>query len=351
MLDQTHIFAAVAGYVGRPDATGASGVFRRPAAPGGEWQNVFGEKESHYVMVHPADPNVVLVGTVDGVYRSTDKGMTFKRTDWPEAGRQVWSFLVDSRDPRCIYAGASPIGVFLSEDMGHSWRALPDPGIPTRLKSPFASRVMRLAQHPTKPDTLYAAMEFGGMMTSHDGGESWDDHGGPLVELSKQPHLSSAIVSDNTAEGMLDGHALTVTAADPDSVLMALRMGLFETRDGGGTWRDLEAKNFSPTTYGRDIRTAPSEPGTIYAALSVAAASEDGGLYRSTDAGKNWSRFDKVQVHGTIMSIGLHRDDASQVYIGARYNGEVFGTQDGGETWSDMSIPGEVKDIYCVTCG
>ena len=211
--------------------------------------------------------------------------------------------------------------------------------------------VKQQPETPGDPDTLYAAMEFGGMMTSHDGGESWDDHGGPLVELSKQPHLSSAIVSDNTAEGMLDGHALTVTAADPDSVLMALRMGLFETRDGGGTWRDLEAKNFSPTTYGRDIRTAPSEPGTIYAALSVAAASEDGGLYRSTDAGKNWSRFDKVQVHGTIMSIGLHRDDASQVYIGARYNGEVFGTQDGGETWSDMSIPGEVKDIYCVTCG
>jgi photosystem II stability/assembly factor-like uncharacterized protein len=351
MLDQTHVFAAVAGYVGRPEATGAYGVFRRPAAPGGEWQNVFGEKETHYVMVHPADPNVVLAGTIDGVYRSTDKGLTFARADFPETERQIWSFMVDSRDANRVYAGASPVGVFISEDRGASWRALPDPGIAVRLTSPFACRVMRLAQHPTKPNTIFAALEFGGAMVSHDSGENWADCGDPLVEMSKQPHLSSQIATDSTAEGMLDGHALTIAPDDPDAVVIALRMGLFESRDGGKSWQDKEVDRFSPTTYGRDVRVGPSEPGTLYAALSVAAASEDGGLYRSTDKGETWQRFDKVQVHGTIMSIGLHRQDANQVYIGARYNGEVFGTQDGGATWSEMSIPGEVKDIYCVTCG
>jgi photosystem II stability/assembly factor-like uncharacterized protein len=351
MLDQTYIFAALAGYVGRPDATGAYGVFRRPAAAGGEWTNVFGEKETHYVMVHPTNPDVVLAGTIDGVYRSTDRGTTWTRAAFPQPSRQVWSFMVDARDANRIYAGGSPVSVFVSEDMGASWQELPNPGLQKRLDAPFESRVMRLAQHPNNPQTIYAALEFGGVMTSHDGGQSWVDHGDPLVEMSKLPHLSSKIVSETTAEGMLDGHALTVTAADPDAVLIAVRMGLFESRDSGDSWRDLEAKNFSPTTYGRDVRTAPSDPKTIYAALSVAAASHDGGLYRSTDAGKTWSRFDKVQVHGTIMSIGLHRQDPNQVYIGARYKGEVFGTQDGGKTWSDMSIPVDVKDIYCVTCG
>lgn len=351
MLDQTYVFAALAGYVGRPDATGAFGVFRRPAAPGGEWQNVFAEKETHYVMVHPAHPDLVLAGTVDGVYRSTDRGSTWVRAKFPEPSRQIWSFMVDSREPARIFAGGSPVSVFVSEDMGESWKELPKPAVPKRLDAPFESRVMRLAQHPAKPDTIFAALEFGGAMVSHDSGQSWADCGEPLVEMSKQPHLSSKIVSETTAEGMLDGHALTIAPADPDAVLIALRMGLFESRDGGKTWRDLEAKNFSPTTYGRDVRVSPSQPDTVYAALSVAAASHDGGLYRSTDAGKSWRRFDKVQVHGTIMSIGLHRDDPNQVYIGARYDGEVFGTQDGGETWSEMSIPGEVKDIYCVTCG
>ena len=31
-------------------------------------------------------------------------------------------------------------------------------------------------------------------------------------------------MSDTTAEGMLDGHAVTINAADPDSPVVALRM-------------------------------------------------------------------------------------------------------------------------------
>ena len=88
----------------------------------------------------------------------------------------------------------------------------------------------------------------------------------------------------------------------------------------------------------------------MYAALSVAASSKDGALYRSTDVGQTWQRFDKVQVHGTIMSVALHQSDARQVWLAARY-GEVFGTQDGGETWQDAPLPSGVKDIYSLACG
>ena len=72
---------------------------------------------------------------------------------------------------------------------------------------------------------------------------------------------------------------------------------------------------------------------TLYAALSVAAASKDGAVYRSTDKGPTWKRFDKVQVHGTIMSVAPHQTDPEQVYLGARYDGEIYGTEDGGATW------------------
>ena len=71
----------------------------------------------------------------------------------------------------------------------------------------------------------------------------------------------------------------------------------------------------------------------------------------ATDNGKSWQRFDKVQVHGTIMSVGLHPTDPNQVYLGARYDGEVFGTQDGGKSWQAMPLPGEVQHIYSVACG
>ena len=258
---------------------------------------------------------------------------------------------MDSRDARRIYAGASPVDVYRSDDQGGSWRRLPNPGIKDRATAPFAVRVMRMVQHPGRPDEIYAALEVNGVIRTTDGGETWEDCSADLIRLSELPHLKSKIVSDTFAEGMLDGHAIAISPADPDAVILACRMGLFRSGDKGRSWQDMEMKRFSPITYGRDVRVAPQDPNTIYCALSVAAASKDGGVYRSQDAGKTWKRFDKVQVHGTIMSVGLHPSDPRQVYIGARYQGEIFGTQDGGETWAAMPLPGPVKDIYAVACG
>ncbi len=350
MAAESNIFVGVAGYFGKPDHPGRVGIFRRPAK-GGDWQHVLGSVQAFTVFVHPTDPQTVFAGTNDGVWRSTDGGASFIRTDFPDAKKEVWSFMVDSRDPKKMLAGVSPIDVYRSEDSGASWRKLPTPQIGTHCKGPFASRVMRFAQHPKKPDEIFAALEINGVMHSRDGGETWTDCAEGLIKLSDRPHLQSKIVSDTTAEGMLDGHAVTINPADPDAAIVALRMGLFRTTDQGKTWQDMEVGRFSPLTYGRDVKVSPREPNTLYAALSVAAASKDGGLWRSQDGGGTWKRFDKVQVHGTIMSIGLHAADPKQVYIGARYDGEVFGTQDGGETWQAMPLPGEVQHIYSVACG
>ena len=350
MADASNIYVGVAGYFGKPDHPGKVGVFQR-AAKGGDWKHVLGNVQAFTVFVHPDDPEIVFAGTNDGVWRSTDRGATFRRTAFPDDKKEVWSFMVDSRDPKKMLAGASPIDVYRSEDAGQSWRKLPTPKIGTHCKGPFASRVMRLAQHPTKPNEIFAALEINGVMRSTDGGETWQDCSEGLIKLSELPHLKSKIVSDTTAEGMLDGHAVTINPADPDAAIVALRMGLFRTADKGRTWQDMEMKRFSPVTYGRDVKASPTEPNTLYTALSVAASSHDGAIYRSQDGGKSWQRFDKVQVHGTIMSIGLHQRDPSQVYIGARYDGEVFGTQDGGQSWQAMPLPGEVQHIYSVACG
>jgi len=350
MATPTRIYAGLAGNVLRPDQIGAIGVFRRDAA-GGDWEHVLTHLETFTVSVHPHNPDVVLAGTADGVWRSTDGGATFRRADFPDPGKQIWSFLVDSRDRRRIYAGGSPVDVYRSDDGGESWQRLPRPAIEARAKAPFAVRVMRMAQHPTRPEEIYAALEVNGVIRTIDGGETWQDCSADLIRLSELPHLKSKIVSDTFAEGMLDGHAITISPADPDGVILASRMGLFRSSDQGRSWKDMEMRRFSPTTYGRDVRVSPQDPKTLYAALSVAAASHDGGVYRSQDAGDTWQRFDKVQVHGTIMSLALHQADPQQIYIGARYQGEVFGTTDGGGTWTAMPLPGPVKDIYSVACG
>jgi len=328
MASKSNVYAGVAGYVGRADQKGTVGVFTRPAETG-RWEHVLADHEAYTVNVHPTDPNVVFAGTADGVYRSTDRGKTFRRTNFPDKV-QIWSFLVDANDRKLIYAGGSPISMYRSEDTGETWHKLPDPGMPDRAVMPFACRVMRLAQHPSHPGTIFAALEVNGVMRTTDGGESWSDCSSGLIELAQKPHLKSKIVSDTYNEGMLDGHAIAISPADPDKVIVAVRMGLFETADGGKTWQDMELGRFSPTTYGRDI---------------------NGAVYRSTDNGTTWKRFDKVQVHGTIMSVALHNTDPNQVFIGARYDGEIYGTEDGGATWDSLPLPSDVKDIYSVAVG
>ena len=234
-----------------------SAVRQKPAT----WEHVLSDHSSNTVFVHPTDPNIVLAGTHDGVYRSTDRGKTFKRTNFPDKGMEIWSFLVDAGNPKLVYAGGSPIAVYRSEDSGETWRRLPDPNMPTRCVMPFACRVMRMAQHPSKPGTIFAALEVGGVMRTTDGGETWKDCSPDLIRLAQQPHLKSKIVSDTSDEGMLDGHAIAINPADPDAVIVAVRMGLFRTADDGDSWQDMEVGRFSPTTYGRDIKASPSEPG------------------------------------------------------------------------------------------
>src|SRR5207247_3268229 len=132
-----------------------------------------------------------------------------------------------------------------------------------------------------------------GVLRSKDAGETWEDCSAELVKLADLPHLKSRIVSDTEIEGMLDTHALCVSSAQPGTVFLALRMGLFKSADGGVTWKDMGIGRFSPLTYARDVQVSPQDARTLYACLSPAARSEDGSLYRSEDLGASWQRLDR----------------------------------------------------------
>jgi len=203
------------------------------------------------ITVHPTNADIVYAGTQDGPYRSVDRGERWERLDFT-GETEVWSILVHPTRPRTLYAGTAPVGIFRSDDGGDTWRRLPARS-PDRVKMSFACRVMRLAADPARPDELYATLEVGGVLRSRDGGESWEDMSAALVALAEQPHLKSRIQSDSDTEGMLDGHAVCVSAAAPGTVFLAVRMGLFRSADRGAGWQDIEIGRFSPLTYARDV--------------------------------------------------------------------------------------------------
>jgi len=346
----THVY--VGGARSKPGTLG--GIFRR-AVGDDRWEQLakgLPEQTKLYaITVHPSNHDVVLAATQRGPYRSTDRGERWERLDFPDDGTQVWSILFRPGDPRVVYAGTSPVGVFRSDDGGDHWRRLPDPRQPDRVRMEFTCRVMRLAADPAQPDELYAALEVGGAMRSLDAGEHWEDMSAGLLALAELPHLKSRIGSDTDTEGMLDGHALCVSAARPGAVVLAVRMGLFESLDRGAHWHDMEVGRFSPLTYGRDVRVSPHDPRLLYACLSPAARSQDGSLYRSSDLGQTWTRFDRgIKANTTMMAMALHPRDPQQVYCTSRA-GQVFGTVDGGATWSEHRLPAGVEDVYAAACG
>ena len=169
-----------------------------------------------------------------------DSGGGWERLALPDPEADIWSVTVDPTDRRTVCAGCGPVGVYRSEDDGDTWRKTADPGLPDRVIMGFACRVMRLDVDPNSPNDIYATLEANGTMRSRNGGESWEDCTADLIRFCEDPKYRSRIGSQTEIEGMLDGHALAVSAAAPGTVFLANRMGLFRSDDRGEHWRDIE---------------------------------------------------------------------------------------------------------------
>jgi hypothetical protein len=350
-VGETFVYAGGGRLAGNPETRG--GIFRlRPGDDHFEklTDGMPEENDVYAITIHPRNAEVVFAGTKLGLYRSLDRGGHWEALSLPGSRVEIWSVLVHPENPRLLYAGASPVAIFRSDDGGDHWRRLPDPMIPNRVPMPFACRVMRLGVDPDRVDDLYAVLEVNGVIRSRDGGERWEDCSADLIRFSEQGPYKNHLVTDVEAEGMLDGHALCVSPTEPVTVYLAVRMGLFRSTDRGRSWTDMEIGRFSPLTYARDIRIAPEDPQVMYACLSPAARSEQGAIYRSQDQGGSWQPFlHSVTPRATMMSVTLHPQDANQVY-GVSRCGQVFGTRDGGGTWREVLMPEGCRDVYALAC-
>jgi photosystem II stability/assembly factor-like uncharacterized protein len=92
------------------------------------------------------------------------------------------------------------------------------------------------------------------------------------------------------------------------------------------------------------------DPLVLYTCLSPAAFSTDGSLYRSQDLGSTWRRIDHgVKAASTLMAVSEHPADPARLCCVTR-GGQVFGTEDGGESWSEYRLPEGVEDVYAIAC-
>jgi photosystem II stability/assembly factor-like uncharacterized protein len=344
-----HVYAGVNRIRINNPNPGAGGVFRMTPDEG-RWECVL-DRDIQAIAVHPDDRDVVYAATDDGPYRSVNGGDSWERTDYPKGGARVWSIIVHPANPKVLYAGTSPIGIFRSEDGGDTWRELPKPKVPERCSIPFAHRVMKLAIHPKRPDEIFAVLEINGVMRSTDAGETWQDCNPGLIRLSEQPHLKNHGLCPDDFEGMLDGHSIAACPRRPGSAVVACRMGLFQSDDGGESWRDLELARSAHLSYGRDVRASGHDPNVLFVGVGVSVKNDNGAIYRSADAGRSWRRFDRgVDLKSSIMCVAEDRRDPNRVFGAARF-GQVIGTQDGGRSWREYPLPEGCTGTFAIDCG
>ncbi len=151
----------------------------------GVWQTdeIFPDLDVRCLAVGPQGGTSVWAGTQgEGVWTSDDRGLNWRPSGLE--GKDVKALAVSPHDPRLIFAGTKPALIYVSRDGGATWRELEGfRKIPWRwlwmspAEPPFITAyVHAISVSPTDPDVILAGMEYGALVRSEDGGETWEGH-------------------------------------------------------------------------------------------------------------------------------------------------------------------------------
>lgn len=335
------------------------------------------------IAIDPVDPRIVYAGTGEqhfsadsfygcGLLRSGDGGTTWERlgeaafTRPGRGGARIARVIVDpvtagSLGSTTVLA-ATDFGLFRSTDSGRSW-ILELPGIATDL-----------VMDPTDPAVLYAAfysrpgIGSWGIHKSTDGGRSWQQASAGLRDTDiRRINLAIAPSSPDIL------YAGIVNVGDDWRTRAGLL--LYRTDDGASTWRELEGEGASCSFqcwYDMTLAVHPLNPerllfGSIRMYLSedggrtfenthsgdlyvdqhllvfdtlsgpdVVYLANDGGVYRSMDAGASWTSLaTNLSVAQFYPGISLHPSDPS-VALGGTQDQGTQRSAAGTTTWTKV---------------
>lgn len=227
------------------------------------------------VRFHPTKPNEIWAGSAaGGVWRSNDNGKNWNVipfTNFLSLG--VSDIAISTSNPNVVYVatgdvdgtGSSAdfysIGIIKSTDYGTTWNV-------TGLSYEMSNRklISRVLVDPTNENIVYAATN-NGIYKSIDGGTTWNvsKSGVNIIDMEFKPN-------------------------DPNTITAATfsRSGngkIYQTENAGAAWTTaLEYEGIVRFA----LAVTPANPNLVYALASESTNYGFGGLFFSTDGGKEW---------------------------------------------------------------
>jgi photosystem II stability/assembly factor-like uncharacterized protein len=338
---------AVSGVIGNPRTyymgTTGGGLWKTDNM-GISWRNIsdgfFRTGSVGAIAVAPSDPNVVYVGmgehavrgvmthSGDGVYRSTDAGKTWKKMGLDDT-RHIARIVVHPGNPDVLlvaaqgslYAPNTDRGIFKSTDGGTTWRKV--------LFVDQRTGAAELAMDPTNPRILYAAMWEHGRLP-------WQViSGGPGSALYKSTDAGDSWqkMTDGLPEKM-GKMAVAVSASNPEKVYALIESdseeddrGLYVSTNAGKNWSKVtsEPRLVQRAWYYIELFVDPKNENRLYVLSAPAQRSDDGG--------RTWTEVESA--HGDYHDMWIN-PDAPDNFVFANDGGAEI-TFDGGRSWSSQA--------------
>lgn len=256
--------------------------------------------------IDPRDDNTIYAGTWWRAYKTTDGGKNWRLIkNGMIDDSDVFAITIDSRNNDHIIASACS-GIYESFNKGELWRKIQ--GIPSQSR-----RTRDILQHPSVPGTVYAGTTEGFWMTVN-GGKSW--------ALTTQKDLEI--------------NSIAVHPDEPNRVLIGTNnYGVMVSNDGGRNFTPMNGNFSSRFTY--TVMADIEKPNRLYATTHNTATG-GGFVFISNDGGTSWTRpknFDVVR----ISPFGMLQDRKNPNTIYMATNVGMFKSLDRGESWTRIVAP------------